>query len=488
METLAPSLAHPDLPQRLGPYEILGVLGRGGMGIVYSGYDSSLDRRVAVKVLAPILAGDAVYRERFLREARAMASVTHKNVAQVHFAGEDAGGPFFAMEFIQGESAQDLLARGPMPVDEALDIVLQAASGLAAANQQGIIHRDVKPSNLMVAEDGTVKVLDFGLARAPSHSHLTAADLVMGSPDYMSPEQGRGQHPDHRSDIYALGATLYHLLTGAPPFPGETPLAIIQSHINDLARPLDQLRADVPPPVCRVIEKMMHKNPDRRQQGYGQLMMDVASLRQSPEMLAITAWNESSPHNRFWAFCWKLVTRPGETFTRGIVERSDSEIDGFLVRTAAVGTLLHTLFVPVDRWGPHQVVLYGIFAFGLPSISRVVDRLACRALKLRATPLELTAIEHYASVCLLPCFLMPRPWWPVQLLALISAVAYLRVRTVGLAFVTGLPRGRALALALGTGLVAALCAGVGLAKATQAFTYFGYDIRVRRAFGAGPTP
>lgn len=480
METLAQEPVSPELPRRLGPYEILGVLGRGGMGVVYSGYDSSLDRRVAVKALAPVLAGDAVYRERFLREARAMASVTHKNVAQVFFAGEDGGVPFFAMEMISGESAQDLCKRGTMEVDVALDIVLQAAAGLAAANAQGIIHRDVKPSNLMVAEDGTVKVLDFGLARAGGHSHLTAADVVMGSPDYMSPEQGRGRHPDHRSDIYALGATLYHLLTGAPPFPGDTPLAIIQSQINDVARPLDQVRPEIAPGVCRVVEKMMSKNPDRRQQGYGQLMLEVASLRQSPEMMAINAWNEASPHNRYWTFCWNMVVRPRETFTRSVLERADSEIDGFLVRTAGVGTLLHALFVPVDRWGPHQIVMFGIFAFGLPSILRLVDRAACRALKLRGTPLEFAAVEHYASVALLPCFLMPRKVLLVQLVALISALAHLRVRATGLAFVTGLTRGRALSLALATGLIGAVATGAVLVKTAYVFTYFGYDIKARR--------
>jgi serine/threonine protein kinase len=264
------------LPERLGPYEIRGTLGAGGMGVVYRGYDARLDRHVAVKTLPAELAKNPEFRERFLREARAMAKVVHRNVVQVHHAGEEGDTPYFAMEQIDGSTALELVRDEPLAVAVALDVVGQAATGLAAALERGLIHRDIKPSNLMRASDGTVKVLDFGLARAQSQARITATDIVMGSAEYMSPEQGRGEEPDHRSDIYALGGTLFHLLTGRPPFEGTSPLALIQKHIHEPCRRVDELRPEVPEAVCRLVEKMLAKDPKSRPQAYADL---IAALR-----------------------------------------------------------------------------------------------------------------------------------------------------------------------------------------------------------------
>ena len=465
------------LPARLGPYEIRGMLGQGGMGIVYSAFDPGLERPIAVKVLAPVLANNPEYRERFLREARAMAAVLHRNIAQVHFAGEENGAPFFAMELVHGESATDRLKNTPLEVDTAVDVVLQAASGLQAAHAADIIHRDVKPSNLMCGNDGVVKVLDFGLARAPSHRHITATDMIMGSPDYMSPEQGRGQEPDHRSDIYGLGATLYHLIAGNPPFGGSSALAIINAHIHEPCPPLDAVRDGVPERVCRIVERMMAKDPDRRYQGYAQLMHDLASVRESAEAQAFRYWNDTSPHNEYWKFCRDIALHPAKRFTRCAVERADSEIDGVLARAAAFSTIAHAMCVPMEFWGPHQILLYGAFAVGVPLFSLAGTQLACRLLRLRATRLELKAVEFYACVCLFPAFLFPRVNPVTVILWAIACGLYVRARAAGLAFVTGTTMPRAVAIALVTLLATTIVVGGSLKAGARAFAHYGYYIR-----------
>jgi serine/threonine-protein kinase len=284
------TLAQPAQPDRIGRYRIEAELGRGGMGVVYRAHDPTLDRPVALKVLSAALVREPEFRDRFLREARALARVEHPNIVRVNDAGEDAGQPFFAMEFVEGQSVQELAeARGSFPVPEALDVVRQAAQGLDAAFAVGIIHRDIKPSNLVRDSTGRIRVLDFGLARVPStRSDLTAAGQLLGTPHYMAPEQASGEAADHRSDIYALGATLYYLLTGTVPFDAPTPLAVLQKHISAPLPRVREKRPDVPAAVAALLERLLAKDPAARPQNYHELLalVDQAARGQLPATMS----------------------------------------------------------------------------------------------------------------------------------------------------------------------------------------------------------
>lgn len=276
----APRVAVADMiPKKLGHFEIRGKLGEGGMGMVLDGYDPQLDRRVAIKVLSPRLAEDEQFVKRFLSEARAIAKVSHPNVAAVHFADSDAGRHFFVMEFIDGESLDDIVEKkGRLSPKAAIGYIMQAVRGLSAAAERGIVHRDVKPANLMVSRQGEVKVMDFGLAkRADENLKLTQAGSVLGSPHFMAPEQSRGEQTDLRADIYSLGATLYFLLTGKPPYDGDTAVAIILKHQE---APVPQIER-APPSLNRLLGKMMAKNPAERYQTYDELMKDLVRLDRS---------------------------------------------------------------------------------------------------------------------------------------------------------------------------------------------------------------
>ena len=268
---------------RLGRYEALDELGRGGMGVVYRGHDPGLDRVVALKTLSPALAADPGFRARFTSEARALARIEHPNVVHVYDVGEDDGTPFFAMELVQGRSVEVLVReRGPLSIAEAVDVVKQAASGLHAAHAHGIVHRDIKPSNLVVDGDHRVKVLDFGLAKMLGEGPKTATDVVMGTPEYMSPEQARGETPDHRSDIYALGATFYFLLAGAPPFTGESPLSVIHKQVHEAPPSIAARRQDVPPAVAALLDRLLSKDPAGRPRDHAALIAELNALSLTP--------------------------------------------------------------------------------------------------------------------------------------------------------------------------------------------------------------
>ena len=267
------------MPERLGPYEVMKLLGRGGMGAVYEGFDESLNRRVAIKVLAPEHTSSTEFTQRFLEEAKTVAKLTHPHVVAVYYAGEEAGRHFFAMEFVEGESLYELVKReGPIGPRRAVGYALQAALGLEAAFEAGILHRDVKPANLMLAPDDIVKVADFGLAKisAGAGTDTTAGEIV-GSPHYMSPEQGKGLPLDFRYDIYALGASLFFLITGQPPFDGPDPVAIIYKHISEPAPRIPH----APYGLERLMAIMMAKNPEKRQRSYKQAVFDLDKLHKS---------------------------------------------------------------------------------------------------------------------------------------------------------------------------------------------------------------
>ena len=224
---------------RFGPYRVQGVIGRGGMGVVLRAFDTSLHRLVAIKVLAPELAANASARRRFLREARAAASVVHDHVVTIHAVDEAKGLPYLVMRLVEGKSLQDRLDReGPLGLAEILRIGRQAAQGLAAAHAQGLVHRDIKPSNILL-ENGVerVKITDFGLARAVDDASLTQSGVVAGTPQYMAPEQARAEAVDHRADLFSLGSVMYAMCTGVPPFRAASALAVLRRVADDTPRP-----------------------------------------------------------------------------------------------------------------------------------------------------------------------------------------------------------------------------------------------------------
>jgi predicted Ser/Thr protein kinase len=268
-----------DIPSKLGHFKVKGELGQGGMGAVLDGYDPQLDRRVALKVLSAKLATDEQFVHRFLSEARAVARVSHPNVAGIYFADSDNGRHFFAMEFIEGESLDKVVDKGGRLTPKvAVGYVIQAVRGLAAAHERGIVHRDIKPANLMLSKDNVIKVTDFGLAKLSGENvKLTQAGSVMGSPHFMAPEQGRGEETDVRADVYSLGATLYYLLTGETPYDGDSAVAVILKHQE---APVPQL-GRAPPSVNRLLGRMMAKGPGGRYQSYANLMTDLIRLDKS---------------------------------------------------------------------------------------------------------------------------------------------------------------------------------------------------------------
>jgi uncharacterized RDD family membrane protein YckC len=270
---------------RLAHFEIVRPLGHGGMGEVYLATDLALDRPVALKLLPRSVAADAGRRERLLREARAQARINHPHVCHIYFIGEERGQLFFAMEYVDGETVAQRLERGPLPPDEALELARMAALGLRAAQRHGFTHRDVKPSNLMIDAHGVLKVMDFGLvtvgATAAATPDSPAADgtatALVGTPLYMAPEQGAGRAVDHRADIYALGATLHHLIAGAPPFTGDTAADLISRHATSLRASLaDRPRARRTLGVVdAVIAHMMAKRPEDRPASYDELLAEL---------------------------------------------------------------------------------------------------------------------------------------------------------------------------------------------------------------------
>lgn len=251
---------------RMGGYEILELIGRGGMGIVFKARDTKLERLVAIKVLAPELAASAAARRRFQGEAQKMAAVTHDHVVTIHAVDEADGTPFLVMEYIVGVSLEDRIQRsGHLRVEEILRIGLQAASGLAAAHAQGLVHRDIKPGNILL-ENGVerVKITDFGLARVIHEAQASSSNVIAGTPQYMSPEQAGGEAVDHRSDLFSLGAVLYAMCVGRSPFRADTPTGAIHRVRTDTPRPIREINPDIPEWLVAVIYRLLEKKPEDR--------------------------------------------------------------------------------------------------------------------------------------------------------------------------------------------------------------------------------
>ncbi len=265
LDSLGPT-DDPESMGRIGGYEVTGVVGAGGMGVVLKAHDRSLDRIVAVKVMSPHLASSGSARKRFAREAKAAAAVLHPNVIAIHSVASEDANPYLVMPFVRGASLQKRIdSQGPLPLKDTLRIGAQIAAGLAAAHEQGLVHRDIKPANILL-EEGVerVTITDFGLARAVDDASMTCSGVIAGTPQYMSPEQARGEPIDARSDLFSLGGVLYAMCTGRSPFRAETTYGVLHRIANDKPTPVCEVNTDVPVWLGHLIERLMAKRPEDR--------------------------------------------------------------------------------------------------------------------------------------------------------------------------------------------------------------------------------
>jgi eukaryotic-like serine/threonine-protein kinase len=273
----------------VGPYRVLSLLGAGGAGEVYRAEDGRSGRVVALKLLSAELAEDPEWVRRFEKEARSAASLRHPNIPVLYESGRIEGVPFLAAELVEGRTLRELLEAGPLGLGQALSVAVQAARALAAAHEAGIVHRDIKPENLVVGADGTVKVLDFGIAKrtgaAPGDgfaSHATASTrpgTVLGTVPYMSPEQALGEKVDARTDVYSLGVVLYEMVAGRLPFEGPTPVVVISRLLYDEPPPLSRVRPGVPPELERVVGRALAREREARFSEAKQMLRELEALQ-----------------------------------------------------------------------------------------------------------------------------------------------------------------------------------------------------------------
>ncbi len=290
---------------RLGSYELIEFVGGGGMGRVFRALDAQLGRSVALKILPPELAADPDALQRFQNEAQSAARLDHDNIARVYYVGEDRGVPYIAFEFIEGENLRRLVQEnGPLPLDEAVSYTLQIAEALAHADARAVVHRDVKPANVLITPEGRVKLIDMGLARLrqvdPAAADLTASGVTLGTFDYISPEQARDpRNADIRSDIYSLGCTFFFMLTGRPPFPEGTVLQKLLQHQGDQPPDIREFRPELPVEAGQVLRKMLEKDPERRYPNPAELIAELLGLANQIGLRPM------SPGSRIW-----LVPQP----------------------------------------------------------------------------------------------------------------------------------------------------------------------------------
>src|SRR4051812_30103763 len=288
-------------PQVLGDrYEIGGVLGRGGMAEVHGGRAPGLGREVAVKVLRSDLARAPAFQVRFRREAQASASLNHPAIVAVYDTGEDrtatGATPYIVMEYVEGETLRDVIRReGQLTPERAMRFAADVCGALDFSHRNGIVHRDVKPGNIMITPEGAVKVMDFGIARAVSDSAatMTSTAAVIGTAQYLSPEQARGEGVDARSDVYSVGCMLYELVTGAPPFTGDSPVAVAYQHVREDPRLPSSINPRVPPELDAIVLKSMSKNPANRYQSAAEMRNDLLRALAGQRVEATPVMGES---------------------------------------------------------------------------------------------------------------------------------------------------------------------------------------------------
>ncbi len=283
-----------ETPATIGRYEVIERVGRGGMGVLYRGRDPILDREVAIKVMAGDFSSDESARTRFYREARAAARLQHRNIVTIYEFAEDTGTPYIAMEFLRGQSlAQRMQSGPPLTLVQKLDILTQLLTGLHYAHEQGIVHRDVKPPNIWLLDDGTVKLLDFGIAKIAA-STMTSAGSILGSAFYMAPEQISGREVDGRADIFASGVVLYELLSMHRPFEGDSPTVVMMKIVNEDAQPIGKFVQDLPQALVSAVMRALHKEPARRFPHAGDFGAELRLLRLAAERGSETLAGETA--------------------------------------------------------------------------------------------------------------------------------------------------------------------------------------------------
>jgi uncharacterized RDD family membrane protein YckC len=332
---------------RLAHYEVREVLGTGGMGTVYLGYDTALDRLVAVKVLKSEVAGDADLVDRFVREARAAARVSHPNLTHVYFVGTEDGKPFFAMEHCSGTTLEARVKdRGPLGLTEGIDVLVQAAKGLSAVHAVGVVHRDVKPSNLMLLPDGTVKVTDFGLSKSLSGDVQATAGRIMGTPAYMTPEQVRGKPVDARTDIYLLALSAHYLFTGKPAFASEQIGEVIHDQMNSPLPAVTDARPDFPTALDEVLGRMGAKDPGERPATMAEVLAMLEGLRPRPlNPAALVA--RGAAYTIDWALLLLLAVASLSLDKIPFMGGTPAFVQSLILAGAGVALLL----LPEMRWG-----------------------------------------------------------------------------------------------------------------------------------------
>ncbi|HEX2310354.1 MAG TPA: serine/threonine-protein kinase, partial [Vicinamibacterales bacterium] len=263
----------------IGRYQIVERLGQGGMGVVYRAYDPQIERTVAIKVISAQLVDQPEHRERFFREARAAGRLTHRNIITIFDLGEDQGQPYIAMEYVEGQPLDVRLRTGePLTLSQKLAIITEISDALAFAHGAGIVHRDMKPGNVMLTRSGGVRILDFGLARLVT-SELTRSNMVVGTMNYMAPEQIRAEPVDHRSDIFSAGVLLYELLSGRKAFEADSFAATMYRVLQERPTPLTTIAPEVPTALVAIVDRAIEKDRDRRYQRMDEMQADLEEVR-----------------------------------------------------------------------------------------------------------------------------------------------------------------------------------------------------------------
>jgi serine/threonine-protein kinase len=366
----------------LDRYEVGRLLGAGGMAEVFEGRDRLLARRVAIKVPLSQHAHDPDFAHRFRREAQAAASLSHPGVVAVYDTGSENGTHFIVMEYVDGRTLKEVIrAEAPLYPDRAAEICADVCSALAAAHARGLVHRDVKPANIMLMPDGRVKLMDLGIARAAAGETATQTAAMLGTAQYLSPEQAQGQAVDYRSDLYSLGCCLYEMLTGTVPFRGATPVAIAYRHVREDPTPPRMLNGDVPAPLEAICLKAMAKLPDNRYQTAAELHDDLERFRNGQPVLATPLMDPAATTQAIP----RGDTGPDPTAMLGGMTAADYAEPYEEERRTSVGWIVVSLLA---------LVLVGLVAF-----------FVTRAVTGTGTTTETT---------LAPSSQFPRSWWPAS--------------------------------------------------------------------------
>ncbi len=350
---------NPAMLGRLGDYEILELIGRGGMGVVLKGYQRQLNRYVAIKVMAPHYAHSSAARKRFVREAVAAAAVVHPHVAAIHGVDAEAKLPYLVMPFVACRSLQQIIDDdAPLELTEILRIAKQTAEGLAAAHAQGLVHRDIKPANILLEDEvGRVLLTDFGLARAIDDATMTQSGVLAGTPQYMSPEQAHGDPIDHRSDLFSLGSVLYAMATGHPPFRAETTMGILRRICEDDPRSVCDVNGELPPWFGRIVERLLAKDVHERFQSASELADLLEQCLAHVRQPAVNALPQSltrplSPsRSRFGPLALRVAVAGGATamLAAAIFMLSRTDFSGPTPAATSPASVVHTDNTPPAR-------------------------------------------------------------------------------------------------------------------------------------------